>query len=124
MHTFVADDIAHQQAGEIYLMLQRLVEQIEMAGYVPDRSIVPRDANNENKEQTHVYHSEKMAIAFALINTPPQTIIRIVKNLRVCGDCHTFTKLVSKIVGRQIILRDTTRFHHFKDGLCSCGDYW
>uniref|UniRef100_A0A453RXP9 DYW domain-containing protein n=1 Tax=Aegilops tauschii subsp. strangulata TaxID=200361 RepID=A0A453RXP9_AEGTS len=50
--------------------------------------------------------------------------MRIFKNLRVCGDCHNAAKLISKIEDREIILRDTTRFHHFKGGHCSCGDYW
>jgi hypothetical protein len=31
---------------------------------------------------------------------------------------------MSKIVGRELIVRDNKRFHHFKDGKCSCGDYW
>ena len=42
----------------------------------------------------------------------------------MCGDCHIVAKFISKIVGREIIVRDTNRFHHFKDGPCTCGDYW
>ncbi|CAM6118095.1 unnamed protein product [Calypogeia fissa] len=34
------------------------------------------------------------------------------------------TKFISKVTGREIIARDANRFHHFKDGFCSCGDYW
>ncbi|OMO79409.1 hypothetical protein COLO4_24441 [Corchorus olitorius] len=34
------------------------------------------------------------------------------------------TKLISKLVNREIVVRDANRFHHFKDGVCSCGDYW
>ncbi|RYR21920.1 hypothetical protein Ahy_A03g015752 isoform D [Arachis hypogaea] len=33
-------------------------------------------------------------------------------------------KMISKLTGREIIMRDITRFHHFRDGRCSCGDYW
>ena len=69
-------------------------------------------------------HSEKLAIAFALLNTKSGTEITVMKNLRVCVDCHLFIKLVSKIVNRQFIVRDATRFHHFRDGICSCKDYW
>ncbi|KAK9929336.1 hypothetical protein M0R45_026438 [Rubus argutus] len=70
------------------------------------------------------FHSEKLALAFALLNTPPGSTIRIKKNIRVCGDCHSAVKYVSKVEGREIILRDINRFHHFRDGSCSCGDYW
>lgn len=78
----------------------------------------------ERMEQSLCHHSEKLAIAFGLMNTSPGTPIRVVKNLRVCGDCHSATKFISKIVQREIVVRDANRYHHFKDGLCSCGDYW
>ncbi|CAN5970524.1 unnamed protein product [Sphagnum jensenii] len=70
------------------------------------------------------HHSEKLAIAFGLMSTDPGTPLRIVKNLRVCEDCHTSTKFISKIVRRKIIVRDVNRFHHFENGVCSCKDYW
>ncbi len=66
----------------------------------------------------------KLAVAFGLISTPPGTMLRIIKNLRVCGDCHTSTKFMSKVAGRKIIVRDANQFHHFEDGVCSCQDYW
>ncbi|KAM1353561.1 hypothetical protein COP2_034058 [Malus domestica] len=69
-------------------------------------------------------HSEKLAIAFGLARTPEGTPLRIVKNLRVCRDCHSLTKFVSQAFDREIIVRDRVRFHHFKGGLCSCKDYW
>ncbi|KAJ6406694.1 hypothetical protein OIU84_010244 [Salix udensis] len=69
-------------------------------------------------------HSEKLAVAFALLNTRKETEIIIIKNLRICGDCHLFIKMVSKIVDRQFVVRDATRFHHFKNGFCSCKEYW
>lgn len=70
------------------------------------------------------YHSEKLAVAFAILNVPSGRPIRVMKNLRVCGDCHAAIKLISKIVGRLIIVRDNNRFHHFSEGVCTCGDYW
>jgi len=124
VHTFVADDKSHPQSREIYAMLDRLLEQIEEAGFVPDTNFVLHDVEEEQKEYILSHHSEKLAIAFGLISTPPGTPIRISKNLRICGDCHTATKLISRIVEREIVARDTNRFHHFKGGLCSCGDYW
>uniref|UniRef100_A0ACD5X3D6 Uncharacterized protein n=1 Tax=Avena sativa TaxID=4498 RepID=A0ACD5X3D6_AVESA len=75
------------------------------------------------RADTLSYHSERLAIAFALIASCPGAPIRIIKNLRVCGDCHESTKLVSRLYGREIIMRDRTRFHHFRDGHCSCGDF-
>ncbi|RYR21918.1 hypothetical protein Ahy_B03g067212 isoform B [Arachis hypogaea] len=82
------------------------------------------DVEEEVKERMLWDHSERLALAFALINTNPGVTIRITKNLRVCGDCHTVMKMISKLTGREIIMRDITRFHHFRDGRCSCGDYW
>lgn len=105
-------------------MLKVLREKLELAGYVPDTNFVLHDVDEELKAEFLYTHSEKLAIAFGLIATADGTTIRIAKNLRVCGDCHTFTKVVSAIVQREIIVRDANRFHHFKDGSCSCGDYW
>ena len=75
-------------------------------------------------EQALSYHSEKVAIAFMLLNTKPGTPIRVLKNLRVCADCHMAIKLISKVYNREIVIRDNSRFHHFSGGLCSCKDYW
>nr|AFK43832.1 unknown [Lotus japonicus] len=94
------------------------------AGYVPDTRYVLHDIDQEAKGQALLYHSERLAIAYGLISTPPRTPLRIIKNLRVCGDCHNAIKIMSRIVGRELIVRDNKRFHHFKDGKCSCGDYW
>ncbi|CBI18780.3 unnamed protein product, partial [Vitis vinifera] len=80
--------------------------------------------DQQEREEKLQYHSEKLALAFALLNTPTGSPIRIKKNIRVCGDCHAAIKFVSKVVDREIIVRDTNRFHRFRDGSCSCGDYW
>lgn len=97
---------------------------MKAAGYVPNTKFVLSDVEEEQKEQALCYHSEKLAIVFGLINTSPGTVIRVIKNLRVCVDCHSAGKFIPKTVAREIVLRDTTRFHHFKDRQCSCGDYW
>jgi pentatricopeptide repeat protein len=124
VHTFMVEDKSHPQTEEIYSTLEELARQMEAAGYVPDTNFVLHDVEMEQKEHSLYHHSEKLAIAFGLISTLPGLPVRIIKNLRVCGDCHTATKFISKIVEREIIIRDANRFHHFKDGLCSCGDYW
>eukprot|EP01018_Ginkgo_biloba_P025790 Gb_04077 [translate_table: standard] len=124
VHTFLVGDRTHPQSEKIYAMLEILAGQLENAGYVPNTNFVLHDVEEEVKEHLLSSHSEKLAIAFGLINTSPGDPIRITKNLRVCGDCHSATKFISKIVEREITVRDANRFHHFKDGLCSCGDYW
>eukprot|EP00253_Pinus_taeda_P001104 PITA_01104 len=124
VHAFVTGDRSHVQSEEIYEKLDRLSGQMKEAGYIPNKCYALQDVEEEQKEHILCYHSEKLAIAFGLINTSPDTPIRIVKNLRVCGDCHSATKFITKIVGREIVVRDSKRFHHFKRGQCSCGDYW
>eukprot|EP01018_Ginkgo_biloba_P018613 Gb_39440 [translate_table: standard] len=124
VHEFLVGDRSHPQSNKIYAMLESLTSKMKEAGYVPDTNFVLHNLEEEVKENVLGSHSEKLAIAFGLISTGPGTPIRIMKNLRVCGDCHSATKLISKIANREIIVRDAIRFHHFKDGLCSCGDYW
>eukprot|EP01018_Ginkgo_biloba_P012485 Gb_18788 [translate_table: standard] len=124
VHAFLVGDRSHPQTKQIYAELERLSTQMKVAGYVPNTRFVLHDVEDEQKEQILCYHSEKLAIAFGLINTSPGTAIRIIKNLRVCSDCHSATKFISKIVAREIVVRDSNRYHHFKDGWCCCGDYW
>ncbi|XP_047158352.1 pentatricopeptide repeat-containing protein At4g21065-like isoform X2 [Vigna umbellata] len=124
IYEFVAGDKSHDQYREIYEMVDEMGKEIKRAGYVPTTSQVLLDIDEEDKEDALYRHSEKLAIAFALLTTPPGTPIRIVKNLRVCEDCHSATKFISKVYSREIVVRDRNRFHHFKNGLCSCGDFW
>ncbi|KAL3500876.1 hypothetical protein ACH5RR_039969 [Cinchona calisaya] len=124
MYEFVSGDKTHIEYKEIYEMLDEMGKELRRAGYVATTSEVLLDIDEEDKEDALNRHSEKLAIAFALLKTPPGTPIRIVKNLRICEDCHSATKFISKIYNREIVVRDRNRFHHFKDGLCSCGDFW
>ncbi|XXG86348.1 hypothetical protein AAC387_Pa11g1260 [Persea americana] len=123
-HVFLGGDKSHSQAREIYILLEDLPKKMKAAGYIPDTSFVLHDVTEEEKESSLTTHSEKLAIAFGLLNTCHGTVLRVTKNLRICGDCHTATKFISRIYGREVIVRDVNRFHHFKDGICSCGDYW
>ncbi|TYH56695.1 hypothetical protein ES332_D08G038300v1 [Gossypium tomentosum] len=124
VHTFAAGDRSNAKAKEIYRKLEELGDEMERAGYIADTSFVLREVNGEEKNQTIRYHSERLAVAFGLITFPSDRPIRVMKNLRICGDCHTAIKFMSKCTGRVIIVRDNNRFHHFEDGKCSCGDYW
>lgn len=124
-HQFLVGDQSHPQTKQIFLFLDKMTRRLKIAGYVPEVGEVLLDINDEEEKETALSrHSEKLAIAFGLMNTAPRTPIRIVKNLRVCGDCHEATKFISKVYDREIIVRDRIRYHHFKNGLCSCKDYW
>lgn len=123
-HVFSANDKSHPQITEIMRKLDELEEQMEKEGYKPDSSCALRNADEEVKVESLKYHSERIAIAFALISTPKGSPILVMKNLRACNDCHAAIKVISKIVDRDITVRDSSRFHHFRDGFCSCRDYW
>ncbi|KAL9684602.1 hypothetical protein QQ045_022043 [Rhodiola kirilowii] len=122
-HTFHSGTTTHPQSPQIYAYLEKLGDEIRDAGYVPETNSI-HDVEDDIKEQLLNCHSEKLAIAFGLLNTSNGTAIHIRKNLRVCGDCHNATKYISLVTKREIIVRDMHRFHHFQNGTCSCGDYW
>ncbi|PSR87447.1 Pentatricopeptide repeat-containing protein [Actinidia chinensis var. chinensis] len=124
IHIFSANDRTHQQMEEILAKIEMLTQQMEEEGYKADLSCALHNVEKELKVESLKYHSERLAIAFALISTPEGSPILVMKNLRACTDCHAAVKVISKIVGREITVRDSSRFHHFRDGLCSCGDYW
>ncbi|KAL5578458.1 hypothetical protein UlMin_020157 [Ulmus minor] len=124
VHKFIAGDGSHPQSEKLHEFLETLSRRMKKEGYVPDTSCVLHNVDEEEKESLLCGHSEKLAIAFGILNTPPGTTIRVAKNLRVCNDCHAVSKFISKILDREIILRDVRRFHHFRNGTCSCGDYW
>ncbi|XP_059629073.1 pentatricopeptide repeat-containing protein At3g49170, chloroplastic-like [Cornus florida] len=124
VHKFYVGDTSHPQAQEIYEELDKLALRIKEMGYVPNTDYVLHDVEEEQKEQYLFQHSEKIAVAFGLISTSKSKPIRVFKNLRVCGDCHTAIKYISMATGREIIVRDSNRFHHMKNGMCSCNNYW
>ncbi|PKI72187.1 hypothetical protein CRG98_007385 [Punica granatum] len=124
LHSFYASDRSHPRREEIFVKVMDLSVRLKEAGYVPDLSCVLYDVDEEQKEKILLGHSEKLALAFALIATPEGVPIRLIKNLRICVDCHTFAKFTSKVCSRKISMRDKNRFHHMVDGSCSCGDYW
>lgn len=124
VHVFLVGDKEHPEHAKIYAYLEEISVKLQEAGYVPNMTSVLHDVNEEEKEMTLRIHSEKLAVAFGVMNSVPGSTIQVIKNLRICGDCHATIKLIAKIVNREIVIRDSKRFHHFKDGLCSCNDYW
>ncbi|XP_010313676.1 pentatricopeptide repeat-containing protein At3g62890-like [Solanum lycopersicum] len=124
VHEFLAGDKSHSQINEIEEMLAEMEKRLKIMGYAPGTDEVLLDIDEEEKESTLFRHSEKLAIAYGLIAIAPPTVIRIIKNLRICSDCHAAAKLISKAFDREIVVRDRHRFHHFKDGSCSCMEFW
>lgn len=127
IHVFVAEDSSHPMIKEIYEFLEEMSGKMKRAGYVPDVrwALVKDDGTRGGEKEIRLgHHSEKLAVAFGLISTKDGEPILVVKNLRICGDCHNAIKFISAIAGREITVRDAHRFHCFKEGQCSCGDYW
>ncbi|PIA39830.1 hypothetical protein AQUCO_02600354v1 [Aquilegia coerulea] len=121
---FSVGDTSHPEMRLINGMLEWLNIKIKKAGYVCDRNAVLLDVEDDEKDRLLWVHSERLALAFGLISTPPGRPVRIIKNLRICLDCHAAIKLISQVCQREIVVRDMNRFHHFENGVCSCGDYW
>ncbi|KAJ1285290.1 hypothetical protein BS78_03G269300 [Paspalum vaginatum] len=124
VHEYRAGDRSHPDTLKIYEELRYLSAHMKEAGYIADTRFVLHDVDQETKEDALLAHSERLAISYGLITSAARSPIRVIKNLRSCGDCHTAFKIISKLVGRLIIARDAKRFHHFENGVCSCKDYW
>ncbi|KAF8751382.1 hypothetical protein HU200_012053 [Digitaria exilis] len=124
VHEYRAGDRSHPDTPKIYEELRYLSAHMKEAGYIADTRFVLHDVDHETKEDALLAHSERLAISYGLMTSAARSPIRVIKNLRSCGDCHTAFKIISKLVGRLIIARDAKRFHHFENGVCSCKDYW
>lgn len=124
VHYFTVGDTSHADVKLIHGMLEWLNMKSHAAGYIPKHDVVLLDVEEDEKSLLLWVHSERIALAFALIRTPSESPICIMKNLRICLDCHAVMKVISNVTKREIVIRDINRFHHFHGGICSCGDYW
>lgn len=128
VHEFSSGGQLHPEREVICRQLEGLIGQLKEMGYVPQTNLSLHDIEEEHKEEQLYYHSEKLALVFALMNKGGLCcggrVIRINKNIRICVDCHNFMKLASDLLQKEIVVRDSNRFHHFEHGLCSCCDYW
>lgn len=127
VHFFYNGDDSHPLTEKIHEVLKEVENRMRAEmGYVPGVNFALHDVEEESKEESLRVHSEKLAIGFALVcgGFEGKRTIRIFKNLRVCGDCHSFIKGLSKVSKLVFLVRDANRFHKFEDGSCSCGDYW
>lgn len=130
VHEFTSGGRCRPDREAICRELERLISRLKEMGYVPEmRSALQQIEEDEQKEEHLSHHSEKLALAFAVMEGRKSgdcgvNLIQIMKNIRICIDCHNFMKLASKLLGKEILMRDSNRFHHFKDSSCSCNDYW
>lgn len=124
IHAFVGGDRSHPHSAEIYKKLEDLLMAMKSLGYQSESSSVFQDVEEEEKESILLYHSEKLAVTFGILTLGSDKPILVTKNLRICGDCHEALKYITIITRREITVRDASRFHHFKDGICNCGDFW
>ncbi|XP_004247664.2 pentatricopeptide repeat-containing protein At4g14820 [Solanum lycopersicum] len=124
IHKFLTADKSHKHADDIYAKLDEVVCKLMQVGYAPNTSVVLIDVDEDEKKDIVLLHSEKLALCYGLLKSSRGSPIHIIKNLRICEDCHNFMKLASKVFEREIVVRDRTRFHHYRDGSCSCKDYW
>ncbi|CAM8920620.1 unnamed protein product [Rhodiola kirilowii] len=122
--SFYVGDRSHPLSSQIYELLSDLIHRIKRLGYIPETAFALHDVDDEEKTDLLFEHSEKLALAYGILTTPAGATIRITKNIRVCGDCHTAMTYISKIIDHDIILRDSSRFHHFQNGSCSCRGHW
>lgn len=124
LHSFFARDRSHLQSKDIYSGLDILILECMKAGYTPDTSYVLHEVEEYQKKDFLFHHSAKLALTYSLLMTKPGKPIRVMKNILLCGDCHTFFKFVSIVTKREIHVRDTSGFHSFLNGKCSCNDHW
>lgn len=126
VHAFLSGDDFHPQVREIYAVLEGFYSKMEEEGYSQMEGKSSSDEIEASRADIFCGHSERQAIAFGLLNTVPGMPIWVTKNLYMCQKCHDMVKFISKVVRRHISVRDTENFHHFRDGICSCGDegYW
>ncbi|KAM3249781.1 pentatricopeptide repeat-containing protein, mitochondrial [Capsicum annuum] len=122
--TFYAGEALYPMKDAIFALLKEFDSEMRKRGYVPDTTFVLHDMEQQEKERQLFWHSERLAVAYGLLRTVPGSVIRVVKNLRICGDCHTVLKYISSITNRKIVVRDANRFHHFNEGTCSCNNFW
>uniref|UniRef100_A0A2N9J388 DYW domain-containing protein n=1 Tax=Fagus sylvatica TaxID=28930 RepID=A0A2N9J388_FAGSY len=124
IHFFSAEEKPHPDTGEIYFELYNLVSEMKKVGYVPDVSCVYQNIDEVEKEKVLFGHTEKLAITYGLMKMKSSTPIRVIKNTRMCSDCHTAAKYMSLVRNHEIVIKDGVRFHHFRVGNCSCNDCW
>lgn len=120
---FVNHDRSHLETDTIYDVLAILLRQIGEELFVSLSKFKPVD-QIRTRLNSPKCHSVRLAISYGLISMSIGKPLVIKKNVRICSDCHDVAKKISDITNREIVFGDSKIFHHFKDGQCSCRDYW
>ncbi|KAL8188678.1 hypothetical protein R6Q57_011180 [Mikania cordata] len=76
----------------------------------------------KRKSKSSDWHSVRLAVCIGLISTSIGT--PVLKNVRICEDCHDDMKKFSLVCHIERIVGDSKIYHHFDHGQCSCRDYW
>ncbi|KAK9270931.1 hypothetical protein L1049_026518 [Liquidambar formosana] len=121
IHTFKGGKSSYLELEETLETWDKLASKMEHSGYFP---LDPVFEDEEVLNPFSCMHTEKLAICFGIISSNAHHPIRISKNIRMCIDCHTSAKLITKFDDREIFVKDVSFYHHLKDGLCSCQDRW
>lgn len=116
----VREFVVGQGRPDTSVKLRSLDSHVTTEGHLQQADLVLRQSSDKEKGTALCGHAEKLALAYGLLNTPEGTRLLVTKSLRMCTNCHTGTKLLSKIEQRLIVVRDAHRVHRFRDGLCSC----
>ncbi|XP_056697165.1 pentatricopeptide repeat-containing protein At1g25360-like isoform X2 [Spinacia oleracea] len=77
VHAFLSGDTSHPTCDAIYAELERLTGLITDAGYAPTTRKIFHDVEDGEKTGMVCSHSERLAIAFGLINSQPGTTLLI-----------------------------------------------
>ncbi|KAL6507864.1 hypothetical protein OROGR_024059 [Orobanche gracilis] len=124
IYPFFGRDKSHIQSKDIYSALDILFIECLKIGYAPDTSFVLHEVEEHQKVNFLLYHSGKLAATYGILMTRPGKPVKVYKNIHLCGDCHTFLKYASVVAKQEIHVRDSSGFHRFVSGECSCKDYW
>lgn len=69
-HVFGPNDRTHPESNKIHAQIDRMEKQLIASGYKHDTSWVMQDAGDAHKKHLLCRHSEKLALAYALLKTP------------------------------------------------------
>ncbi|KAL5225681.1 hypothetical protein ABZP36_012320 [Zizania latifolia] len=121
LQAFEAGDFSHPAFERILSTWKDLSTRMEQLGYSP-QDLEPY--SNVEVDPLSCHHTERIALCYGLISMRSHEPIRISKNFRMCMECHSSIKIISRDMNREIFISDGCTYHHFKDGTCSCRDLW
>jgi pentatricopeptide repeat protein len=107
VHTFHVGEIPKELDAETAAIEAKLEEWTRILS-----------TNGVSTESILCRHSEKLALAFAVVKGQKDITLR--KNLRICSACHKASCAITSVEGVVIRHQDQSRVHIMQDGVCSC----